>query len=515
MLAPLVLLSFPILLAPLTAAASFILLLVLYLANNNKNNHNESRSRNYKEAAESMSQNMQRIHRNLAPNSQRVTLSQKPTSNVFRKPGQQQQQQQKTHVRLAIHPSLSGIYTIDCENMSANVGGMTRYDTLVDATLAHGLVPLVTPELVSITVGGAISGVGVESSSWKYGMVHNTVSDMSILLADGSVCETRRGEQLFHAIPNSYGTLGYVLRATLKLMPATPYVQVQRIDVDNDTEFEAIFDAINDHCMSHQWLFVEAVIFSKTRACLLLAKFATLASADKEKHNIVLVDPRTDVFHKVLRNGPTKQFYMHTRDYLFRWDPDGFFSTPDFLHQRLVRAVCRPLLRSDRLRALAKKLDAIAALFVTKPSLDTHEEIVQDLGVSLPKGAPFVRWIDAQLDLYPIWLCPFTTRANDNSLLWRMPQGAAQSGLAVDVGIGFGVKKKLPPGQKPGHYTRQVERELTRLNGVKGLYSDSYYGREEFWSTVIDGETYDTLKRTYDPQNRFPTVYEKVCGTNA
>src|SRR5688572_25930042 len=43
---------------------------------------------------------------------------------------------------------------------------------LVEATLAHGLIPTVVPELEGITAGGAVAGCSVESMSWKYGGFH-------------------------------------------------------------------------------------------------------------------------------------------------------------------------------------------------------------------------------------------------------------------------------------------------------------------------------------------------------
>ena len=35
-----------------------------------------------------------------------------------------------------------------------------RREALVDATLPHGLIPLVVPQLRTITLGGAVTGLG-------------------------------------------------------------------------------------------------------------------------------------------------------------------------------------------------------------------------------------------------------------------------------------------------------------------------------------------------------------------
>ena len=105
---------------------------------------------------------------------------------------------------------------------------MTTYEDLVDATLKYNLVPTVVPQLKTITLGGAVSGLGIESSSFKYGLVHETVQELEVLLADGTtvVGSPRENADLFYGFPNSYGTLGYALRLKVKLVPAKQYVRL-------------------------------------------------------------------------------------------------------------------------------------------------------------------------------------------------------------------------------------------------------------------------------------------------
>src|SRR5262245_21740731 len=52
--------------------------------------------------------------------------------------------------------------------------GMTPYEDLTRACLARGVMPAVVPQLKTITLGGAVAGVGIESSSHRYGLVHDT-----------------------------------------------------------------------------------------------------------------------------------------------------------------------------------------------------------------------------------------------------------------------------------------------------------------------------------------------------
>src|SRR5262249_3750724 len=76
---------------------------------------------------------------------------------------------------------------VDPPNRPAVVGGMTTYEDLADATLPHGLMPLVVPQLKTITLGGAVTGLGIESSSLFNGLPHESVLEMQILTGDGRV----------------------------------------------------------------------------------------------------------------------------------------------------------------------------------------------------------------------------------------------------------------------------------------------------------------------------------------
>ncbi len=59
-----------------------------------------------------------------------------------------------------------------------------------------------------------------------------------------------------------------------------------------------------------------------------------------------------------------------------------------------------------------------------------------------------------------------------------------------------------------GHFNRLVEREVTRLGGIKSLYSDSFFTREEF-AAAYGMADYAALKARYDPANRLLGLYEK------
>ena len=101
----------------------------------------------------------------------------------------------------------------------ATVGALSSMEVLVDTLLPLGLVPAVVPEFKGITVGGAVQGLAAESSSAKYGFVHDSVIEFDALLANGTrvTCSRTRNAELFRAVPGSFGSLATVSYTHLTL----------------------------------------------------------------------------------------------------------------------------------------------------------------------------------------------------------------------------------------------------------------------------------------------------------
>src|SRR5580693_2875285 len=98
----------------------------------------------------------------------------KRTSNLFRFPD--------ANAQAGLDVSAFGhVVSVDPTTRTAVVGGMTTYEDLADATLAYGLMPLVVPQLKTITLGGAVTGLGIESTSLRSGLPHESVTEMEIL----------------------------------------------------------------------------------------------------------------------------------------------------------------------------------------------------------------------------------------------------------------------------------------------------------------------------------------------
>src|SRR3954469_21384804 len=119
------------------------------------------------------------------------------------------------------------VLSVDVEARTARVQGMTTYEDLVASTLPHGLMPLVVPQLRTITLGGAVTGLGIEASSFRSGLPHESVLEAEILTGDGEIVVARpdgEHEDLFRTFPNSYGSPRYALNLTLQPEPVPPFL---------------------------------------------------------------------------------------------------------------------------------------------------------------------------------------------------------------------------------------------------------------------------------------------------
>jgi FAD/FMN-containing dehydrogenase len=67
----------------------------------------------------------------------------------------------------------------------------------------------------------------------------------------------------------------------------------------------------------------------------------------------------------------------------------------------------------------------------------------------------------------------------------------------------------IAPGRADGDVNREIERVVVDLGGHKSLYSDAYYGEEEFWA-AYGGDAYRALKGRYDPDGRLLDLYAKA-----
>ncbi len=431
------------------------------------------------------------------PAGQRVRLA-KRTSNLFRFG--------RTGPAATLDVSaLSQVIRVDPAARTAVVGGMTSYEDLADATLRHGLMPLVVPQLKTITLGGAVSGLGIESTSLRNGLPHESVLDAEILTGDGRVVLAADGNEhagLFRGFPNSYGTLGYALSLTIELEPVAPYVHLHHFQFTRPEDcLEAVAQiAAEGSYRGHRADFTDGTVFGPDEMYLTVGACSEVAPWLSDY-------TRGQIYYRSLR-GPREDF-LTIRDYLWRWDTDWFWcSRPFGVQQPVIRALWpRRYRRSDvyrRLVALDRQYQLSARADARRGRVP-REDVIQDVEIPVERSAEFLRLFAAEVGMSPVWLCPLRLRGERTWPLYPMAPGQ------VYVNFGFWGTVELPPGAVDGHYNRRIEQVVGDLGGHKGLYSSSYYSRKEFGERYNDAQ-YAPLKQEYDPGGRLLSLYDKCVG---
>jgi FAD/FMN-containing dehydrogenase len=392
------------------------------------------------------------------------------------------------------------VLSVDPENRTADVQGMTTYEDLVDATLPHGLMPLVVPQLKTITLGGAVTGLGIESSSFRAGLPHESVIEMEVMTGDGSiVTATRDGEHadLFRGFPNSYGTLGYALRLRIELAPVRPYVRLRHLPFRDAVECAETLKEISEsgEYGGEPVDFVDGTVFGAADLYITIGTFADTAPYTSDYKG-------QRIYYRSIRQRSVD--YLTIRDYLWRWDTDWFWCSGALgvQHPLVRRFWPDQAKRSDvyrRLVALDKRWQASARLDRWR-GRPPREDVIQDIEVPVERLPEFLRFFHEEIGMSPVWLCPLAAR--ETWPLYPLEPGKTY------VNVGFWGTVPLPPGRIPEHHNRLIERKVTQLDGHKSLYSTAFYSREEFWRHY-DGETYGRLKGSYDPGGRLLDLYEK------
>jgi FAD/FMN-containing dehydrogenase len=422
----------------------------------------------------------------------------KPTSNLFRfrePPG-----------RTALDVSaFADVLDVDPTGRTADVGGMTTYERLVDATLAHGLIPHVVPQLKTITLGGAVAGLGIESTSFRNGMPHESVLEMEILTPSGEVVlatPDNEHRDLFRGFPNSYGTLGYALRLRIELEEVKPYVRLRHLRFPDAHEATAAIEQICAIRAYHDEPvdFLDGTVFGPDEVYLTLGRYADTAPRLSDYTG-------RHVYYKSIRDRITD--HLSIRDYLWRWDTDWFWCSQALGAQNPVLRALWPkkYLRSDvyrRIVALDRRyqLSAKVERLLRQPA---REPVIQDVEIPVGRLPEFLEFFADEIGISPVWLCPLRLRDHDGWPLYPMEPDK------LYVNVGFWATVALAPGEQAGTHNRLIESKVTELGGHKSLYSDSYFTEDEFWPRY-DGQSYQKLKATYDPGGRLPDLYAKCVG---
>jgi delta24-sterol reductase len=394
--------------------------------------------------------------------------------------------------------------TVTCEPL-VNVGHVTG--TLVP----RGLTLPVVPEMDDLTIGGLLAGYGIEASSHKYGLFNDIVVSVELVTSEGSVikCSREENSDLFHAIPWSYGGLGFVTAVEIKMIRAQPFVRIEYVPY---TDYDKLMKDFAAESMKtkdgHE--FLEIIQYSKTTAVFMKADFASAESASYWQRNSI------GLWYK-------PWFYKHVESVLSR--PKGaplveYIPLREYYH-RHTRSIfwelelLIPFGNNPLFRLLAGWMmpPKVSFIRLTEGELlhKYHREkhVAQDVLVPLDRVKACVEHFDKIFDIYPLWIVPHAVYRTEPQGAIRIADGKDEE-MYADVGVWFApgpVRKNEPYDAMAAIHN--MEQWLIANRGYQALYAFSMLSREDH-RKMFDMSLYDSLRKKYKADGAFLDVYEKI-----
>ncbi|CAH0764817.1 unnamed protein product [Diatraea saccharalis] len=339
-----------------------------------------------------------------------------------------------------IKVNLVDVLEVDVDNMTVRCEPLVTMGQLSRTLEPLGLALAVVPELDQLTVGGLVMGTGVETSSHVHGLFQHICLRYELVLADGSVVTCSKDEN-----PDLYYAVpwsyGTLGFLTSVVIKVVPAKKYIRLEYHPYTKLSDLADRFRKESLDDKpHQFIEALLYTKDSGVVMLGDMVDEIGTDGKLNEI--------------GKWYSEWFFVQVQRHLKK-------------HQENVRKTVVEYI----------------------PLRDYYHRHTKSLF-----------W---ELQVYPIWLCPFKVFNNPGQL--KIKSGDWQ--MFVDIGV-YGVPKAKGFETVPS--TRRIESFVSSHDGFQMLYADTYTTREEF-RAMFDHTLYDSLRDQLPYcKDAFPEIYGKI-----
>ncbi|CAD6192582.1 unnamed protein product [Caenorhabditis auriculariae] len=386
--------------------------------------------------------------------------------------------------------------------------------------IPKGYTLAVTLEIGDATLGGLAFGVGMTTYSHKVGLYQETILEYELVTSSGEVIKVTKDNEhsdLFYCLPWSHGTLGFLVGLKLQIIRVKPYVHMKYIPCFSQEEYcqkmMELSGALDKNAAVADY--VEATIYDKDNAVIMLGNFAHVDSLDKWlKVNDVCrwwkpwFYKHVESFHP--RGG---EEFIPLESYLLRHNRAIFWvleSMIPFGNHPLFRALigwlCPPkpaflkftTTQAVREMTFAKQVfqDIVMPLNTLKEQVDTAMELFDTLPLLVYPCRVYDHQRGPQGQL----------RAPNESLLVPGTNYAMFNDLGV-YGTPGPVKRR--EHYNPTRAMRAMEKFTRDVGGYSFLYADIFMSESEF-NTMFDMTLYEKCRKLYQCDGAFPRLFDKV-----
>lgn len=432
---------------------------------------------------------------------------------------------------------LNRVLKIDPIKKIALVEPRVTIEELVKAALEVGLTPAVVPEIKDITVGGAIMGVGAESASHRFGCFNDICNAFEFISAEGKLIRATptENEELYYALPGSYGSLGILTSAEIQLIPAKKSVRL-RYHVFSQPK-QAVERLLNLSKQPGSIDFLDGIILKSDLAVVIEGH---LVEDDFEHLTQYSSETAFGPYyyqhvHQIAVDHPEEVYEerMSQYDYFFRYDPGTFWVGPYLFHLPLLtsllfQGILKWLPQNEGLspsevkrfskvpypslfsRAILKSFTSCKMLC---KMLHRSEEwvsrrfVIQDFCIPESNAFKFLDVVLHDPAIFPMWLLPIKSTTKPQIFAPHKIENGSKDDYFINFGL-YGLPSYAGP---VSDITRKLEQLTKGLGGRKVLYSHSYYTLEEFWG-IYPRSTYEALREQTFAKGFWVDITDKVLS---
>jgi len=413
---------------------------------------------------------------------------------------------------------LHDILYLDEDKMSVRVEPMVTVGDITRYLIPKGYTLAVTLEIADATLGGLAFGVGMTTYSHKVGLYQETVKAYEVILGDGSCVRATRDNEysdLYHCLPWSHGTLGFLVGLELDIIPVKPYVHMQYIPIKGQ---KAYCDKIRelsgaDDVNADVPDFLEATVYNKDEAVIMVGNFTEVETQEQKKKVNQVNKWYKPWFYKhvegYLKSGPGEE-YIPMRDYLLRHNKAIFWvleSMIPFGNHPLFLALLGWMLPPKPAFMKFTTTPVIRAMTFTK-------QVFQDIVLPINKLEEQIDVSERLFDTWPILVYPCRIYDGARGQL-RSPKPdqmvpGADYAMFNDLGV-YGVPKPVKEKQRYDAVKamREMESYCQSVGGYPFLYADTFMTRVEF-EKMFDLSHYEKVRAKYHATTAFPHLYDKI-----
>ena len=427
---------------------------------------------------------------------------------------------------------LDEIVEVNLENHTILVEPSCPMDKLVTELTKFNLMVPIVPEFKGITVGGAINGTAIESSSFFHGQFNDICIEFEIIIGNGEliIANRKAHEDLFFAMAGAYGSLGIITLVKLQVIPLKPFVAIvyhRFKDIENGVECLKNLIASKNPPQ-----FVEGIIYNQNEIVIIEGNLKEKQELHLSSHKIS-TSRFKPFFYNHVKETPFTQEYMDLTDYFFRHDRGAFWmgsyaANIKLLFRYLLENQCclkklkhlifKPLKTNKNSKLMPQNFlfriffgswmtsrTLYSLLHMNSENWFKENFVIQDYFLPVKNTMQFINIVIKETNIFPIWLCPVLLTNEPQIFSAHYKQEITNDQHFIDIGL-YGMPNNLKSLE---NINRAIEHEVFKLNGRKMLYSFNYYTKEEFYK-IYSLNDYQRLKEKYHAKELFSDIFDKL-----